>query len=184
MPKTRRGACARSLTRSSRTPDRSQRGACSRSLTGFFATGRSSSELYASVLTGPVLRAREFPPSLCPSLRRPSQKVCKLGVSCLITRAIPHPLIDKTSFGPECESGSDVSDGFSIPYLLFFGVWKRSPDVMSYTWKVCSPRKVPEGGFQVRWIRCLQEHSRAPWVPSILKTLHPTPSFLVITLAS
>jgi hypothetical protein len=46
-----------------------------------------------------------------------------LGVSYRVFRMIPHPLMNKVSFGSEYESDKDVLGGFLIPVSPFFVVW-------------------------------------------------------------
>src|SRR4051812_34444608 len=116
----RRSACARSLTRSScDTPDskgslcselnkvfedsfRPPRKGCLFSRFNKFLPLRS--ELVETIHISLNRACRPYPlqvPAiLVPPLRASSQNACKLGVSCHVNRAIPHPLVDRTSFGP------------------------------------------------------------------------------------
>jgi hypothetical protein len=101
--------------------DASRKEACARSLTGFFANSRSSSRLYASVLTGPMCtHSSRIPVVLAyASLGVRTQNSCKLRVSCRVPRTIPHPPIDKTGFGPAYKSGRNASDSFQNQIPLF-----------------------------------------------------------------
>jgi len=107
----------------------SRKGACARSLTGFFANSRNESRLHASVLTGLMCtHSPRIPVVLAyASLGVQSQNSCKLRVSCRVPRAIPHPPIDKTGFGPAYESGRNASGGFQIRNPSFLLIQRVSP---------------------------------------------------------
>jgi hypothetical protein len=109
--------------------DASRKGACARSLTGFLANSRNESRLYTSVLTGLICtHSLRIPVVLAyASLGVQSQNSCKLRVSCRVPRAIPHPPIDKTGFGPAYESGRNVSGGFQIRNPSFLLIQRVSP---------------------------------------------------------
>ena len=103
--------------------DTSREGACARSLTRFFASSRSESRLYASVLIGLICThsLRISVVLACASLGAQSQNACKLGVSCRVDKRYHVHWLIETSFGPTYEAGIDASNGFrnpNPPFLL------------------------------------------------------------------